>query len=143
MINHTSDESVFNMALAYLLRIDKLLYKCQEAAIEQNIDNWRNYLRAVYRELSVKLDPKEKEWINGSPDDKTTIEELLNEYVTEEEATFLNINKLANNIHIRTKHKQKILFLLDALDVKIRSKLQQKGMLLPSKEDVRYAVTKR
>jgi len=35
------------------------------------------------------------------------------------------------------------LFLLDKLEIKIRRKLQERGMLLPSKADPRFAILER
>ena len=122
MGQYNSEESFFNMAVAYLERIDKLLYKCQESAIGQNIDEWRNYLRALYREASVKLNDVERKEI---------------------EDKFKLVNNLANNPMSRSVRKQEILYALDLLDIHLRTKLQQKAMLLPSKSDPRYAVLNR
>lgn len=133
------EESIFNMAFAYLQRIDRLLYFCQEAATKQDVDAWLNYLRAVFRELSVKLKPEEKEEILGI---KRT-EKINFNNLKEEDATFSNLNRLINDTQSRVNNKRIILFLLDELDMKVRAKLQKKGMLLPSKDDPRYAVTKR
>lgn len=140
MGEHHSEESVFNMALAYLQRIDRLLYMCQEGAMTQNIPMWINALRAVYRELSVKLNDEEKEEILGN---KSKLIELnvKTDYV--EFSNFRNINYLFNNPKTNRTCRHIILYLLDQLDIKIRNKLQTKGMLLPSKDDPRFAVLKR
>lgn len=143
MAYNQGEESVFNMALAYLARIDKLLYKTQEAAINQDIDQWRIHLRAVYRELAVKLRPEERITILGDRNKVYDLKKLLDLNITDDEATFLNIDRVANNQTLKAKYKYVILYLLDALDVKIRTNLQKKGMLLPSKDDNRFAVTKR
>lgn len=140
MAEHHSEESVFNMALAYLQRIDKLLYMCQEGAITQNIPMWLNSLRAVYRELSVKLDDKDKEEIMGN---ESRLIDIKNKTPYVEFANFRNINFLFNNPQTNRTHRHIILYLLDQLDIKIRTKLQTKGMLLPSKDDPRFAVLKR
>jgi len=137
---HKSEESVFNMAFAYLKRIDRLLYFSQEAATKQDVNAWLNYLRAIYREVSVKLKTDEEEdKILGKKEDKKA--DLNN--LTKEDATFLNINRLFNDLPTKAINKPKILFLLDQLDVKLRKILQKKGMLLPSKDDPLWAVTKR
>lgn len=143
MAKFDSEESVFNMALAYLARIDKLLYKCQESALVFDIDKWVGYLRGVFRELSAKLNEKEIAEIAGKYDDEFNIEELTDENITDKEATFRNIYRLINNREYRKRYRSKILFLLDALEIKIRKSLQAKGMLLPSKSDPRYAVLNR
>ncbi len=133
------EESVFNMALAYLKRIDTLLYLCQQAAMAGHIDNWTNNLRGVYREVSVRLTDIEKEEILGS---NTTInlQTLTDDIIKEEEANFKSVYFLLNNKMYKAKHKKIIMFLLDALEVKLRKKLQKKGMLLPSKKDPTKAI---
>lgn len=143
MADPRQEESVFNMALAYLKRIDKLLYLCQEAAISQDVDNWLGYLRGVYREVSIKLTNDEKKDILGDPEEEINIKALTDQLIKEEEANFRNLYFLTNNLELKFKCKKTILFLLDALEVKIRNKLQKKGMLLPSKDDPRLAITRR
>lgn len=143
MSQFKSEESVFNMAIAYLTRIDKLLYRCQEAAINQDVNSWRQNLAGVFRELSVKLNEVEEAEITGSIDNVVNIKELLDNNITYAEATFANINYLANNPNIKYRYKTLILSLLDKLEIKLRRQLQKKGMLLPSRNDPRYAVLNR
>ena len=139
-MEHHSEESVFNMALAYLQRIDKLLYMCQEGAITQSIPMWLNSLRAVFRELSVKLNDNEKKELMGNESKLISLNTKCN---YDDFANFKNINYLFNNPQTNRTHRHIILYLLDQLDIKIRTKLQQKGMLLPSKDDPRFAVLRR
>lgn len=139
MTQNSGEESVFNMALAYLKRIDKLLYFCQQSAISGNIDNWTNNLRGVYREVAVKLDAKEREEIVGTKKE-IDIKTLTDDVIKEEEAHFKSIYFLINDPKLKRNHKRVIMFLLDALEIKIRTKLQEKGMLLPSKQDPTKAV---
>lgn len=143
MTSFKSEESFFNMALAYLTRIDKLLYRCQESAIKQDVNEWRQNLAAVFRELSIKLNENEEKEITGDESNVKDLKSLLDSNVTYKEATFANINYLANNPMIKLKYKSLILLLLDRLEIKIRRELQKKGMLLPSKSDPRYAVLNR
>ena len=137
------EESVFNMALAYLKRIDKLLYLCQQAATQENMGEWIKYLRGVYREASVKLNDYEKKEIVGDYTEKINLKTLTDSIITPEEANFKNIYYLINDPRLKIKNKSTILFLIDALEIKIRGKLQKKGMLLPSKDDPRMAITQR
>jgi hypothetical protein len=140
-MEYKSEESVFNMALAYLKRIDKLLYMCQQASMEQNIPMWISSLRGVYRELSVKLSQDEENEIFGEGGKLINVLDKNIDY--SEYANFRNINYLYNNPMTLRQNKSIILYLLDKLEIKIRRKLQQKGMLLPSKDDPRFAVLKR
>lgn len=139
-----SEESVFNMAMAYLKRIDLILYKCQDAARMQNLDGWRSELRALWRELSVKIKSGEEEKdIVGDPSKPIDYKTLIDNFVKPEEANFRNIDALANRNEFRHRYKQIIFYLLDALEVKMRRKLQEKNMLLPSRADPRFAVLER
>lgn len=137
------EQSVFNMAMAYLKRIDQILYFCQQAALSQDIDKWRLYLRALYRELSVKIKPEEEKDIIGDSEKRIPLEKLIDACIKPEEATFMNIDRLSNNAQLKSQYKGTILYLLDALEVKMRRKLQDKGMLLPGRNDPRFAVLER
>jgi len=117
-----SDESVFNMALAYLIRIDRLLNMAQDAALQMNMDSWLNNLRGIEREISVKTNEEE---------DKDL------------EKDFNEINKFMANPQNKISNKQTILMQLHRLDKKMRRLMQKKGMLLPSKENAMFAVLKR
>ena len=137
------EESVFNMALAYLKRIDILLTLCQQSAFAGDVDSWTKNLRGVYREASIKLSDDEVKEIEGDPKIKIDVKKLLDDTIEKEEATFRNIYFLINNNGLKNKHKRTIMFLLDALDIKLRVMLQKKKMLLPSKDDPRMAIAQR
>lgn len=137
------EESIFNMALAYLKRIDALLTLCQNAAFQIDVDGWTKHLRGVYRETSIRLTPDEKKDIEGDPLKKINIVTLTDNLIEPEEANFRNIYFMINNPTMKIKHKKIIMFLLDALEIKLRGMLQKKNMLLPSKDDPRMAITQR
>jgi len=122
-IVRTSEESVFNMALAYLKRIDYLLWLCQISARRMDVDEWLNNLRAVQREISIKF----KDDSESQP-----FEDIFKE-----------INPLILNKQFKKTRKQEILLLLHKLEIKMRKFMQKKGMLLPSREDPRFAVLKK
>ena len=139
MAENQGEESKFNMALAYLKRIDIILTHCQNSAIKQDIDSWVNLLRSLYREAIIKLNDDERNeilGINGKVID-------INGEITKEQATFKNVNILISNPVNKLMHKGTILFLLDALETKLRDKLYEKGMLLPSKRDPTRAVLRK
>ena len=143
MVDHRSEESFFNMAVAYLERLNKFLYLCQIAGIRGDIDNWRIYLRAVWREASIKINPAEELEILGDRNNVTPLKELLDDNMTPKEATFLNIDRISNDRELKAKYKSLLLYLLDALEIKIRRILQKKNMLLPSRSDPHFAVMER
>jgi len=122
MGNFESNESVFNMAMAYLQRIDKLLYKAQESAQIQDIDSWLNYLYCIRRELSVKL---------------------IDEEEVELKNMLVNIKKIIQDPRKKITCRSEILGKLDEIDIYMRKKLQQRGMLLPNRSDPRFAILER
>lgn len=143
------EESIFNMALAYLKRIDKLLYICDMASMSRDIEKWNNTLNAVYRELCIRMNSEEREEIEGidiniidkNKDDKLDNKEIqIINNLKREHANFKNINFLCNNQAYLYKYRKHILFLLSELEIKLRIKMQEKGMLLPSKDDPRRAI---
>jgi len=132
-----SEESVFNMAMAYLKRIDKLLSLCAIYSMKGDIDNWTSTLRAVYREISIKLIKAEDEDIRG------TDKEFDVTHIKPIDVTLNNINTLYNDLRMRKKYRKELLFLLDQVEIKMRQVMQKKNMLLPSRADPRFAVLER
>lgn len=143
MPQERQEDSVFNMALAYLKRIDILLTLCQQSAFIEDIDSWVKHLRGVYREASIRLTPDESTNILGDPNNKINIETLTDFNIQKEEANFRNIYYLMNSPSLKLKNRKIIMFLLDALEVKLRLIMQSRKMLLPNKDDPRMAITQR
>lgn len=83
---------------------------------------WLQDLRALYRETSIKIHEDE---------DK----EVLSD--------FQDIYSIANNRARMITERGTILLKLDNLEVKLRRILQKRKMLLPTKDDPRWAVLKR
>lgn len=117
-----SGESAFNFALAYLESLSNSLKMCKLAAIMQKPDDWYHWLRAAFREVSMM----------------TKIEEDK-----EFEDKFKEITSLINNPILKIKKKREILSMLDKLEMKLRKKIQQKKIGLPTRDDPRYAILKR
>ncbi|MFA6074033.1 MAG: hypothetical protein WC758_08000 [Candidatus Woesearchaeota archaeon] len=122
MTKFQTEESAFNFAIEYLKDISTSLKMCKQYSSLGNADGWVAWLRIAYRELSCKTNKKEDEDFDNY---------------------FRTINKLMNNREQRIINRTQILYLLDQLEIKIRKTLQAKGMLLPSKEDPRFAVLQR
>lgn len=138
-----SEESIFNMAVEYLKEFNNSLKMCKFYSSRNDIDGWMTWLRTAYRELTIKLNDIEMESLAGDPTKKINIETLTDKFIEKEEATLININYLMNNSRFRIIHKKTILYLLDAFEIKIRKLAQKKGMLLPSKDDAMFAITRR
>lgn len=140
--NFNSSESAFNFALEYLKQISESLKMCSLYSSQDDIFNWTKWLRNCYRQLSVKLEKDEEKNIIGDYSQKLNIEEVINNVEREKHSTFRVIYALSSPEYLK-RGKNISLFLLDALEVKIRQKLQEKGMLLPSKADPRFAILER
>jgi len=119
MARFESDESAFNFAVEYLKEISNSLKMCKMMASAGNIDGWISWLRIVYREVAAKTKEDEDEDFDFN---------------------FRKINLLINDRIKKRDDRTYIMFLLDQLEIKLRKKIQQKGMLLPSKSDPKYAV---
>lgn len=122
MSKFESSESAFNFAVEYLKSLKQSLDAAKFCAVRQDIDGWYNWILAANRELSLMT--------------STTEDEEFTKDVSE-------INKMMNNPHERVIKKREILNKLHLLEVKIRKKMQQKGMVLPKKSDPRFAVLER
>lgn len=122
MVRFETEESAFNFAVEYLKEISDTLKHCKVMRSSGNIDGWLVTLQTLYTELSVKTNDVEDQEI---------------------ETSFRKIYPLVNNKIVKMKCRGYILNLLHDLEIKLRKKLQQKGMLLPSKADPRFAVLER
>ena len=139
MADNSNLESQFNMAFAYLQRIDKLLYFCQQSALAKNADKWTDYVRAVYREASVRMNEEEMHDVLGThykiDDDK-----IKKFKIHSDELNFRLVYYMLNNPTFKIHYRHVLLYILDGLEVKLRTILQLKGMLLPSKRDPTKAI---
>lgn len=132
-------ESQFNIAFEYLKRINGLFYYCQRAALSKDVDKWADYLRALYREGSIRMSNEELDGFIGK---NYTVEEskIINFEITEKDYNFKLVYYMLNNPTIKAKYKHVLMYILDGLEVKLRLVMQAKGMLLPSKRDPTKAI---
>lgn len=120
--NPDTSQSAFNFAVGYLEQIKETLGLCNMAQMHHNPTLWINYLSVLHTQLSAKT---------NSTEDKDIFKD------------FSEINKLLNDPDDRVNKKGDILGKLRLLDMKLRKMLQKKGMLLPGKDDPKFAVLKR
>ncbi len=138
-----TEESIFNMAVEYLKEFNNSLKMCKFYSSKNDIDGWITWLRTAYRELSIKLNEVEMKSVAGDPTEKINVLTLTDNIIEDKEANLRMISYLINNPRFKITHKRIILYLLDALEIKIRKLAQKKGMLLPSKDDAMFAITRR
>ena len=133
------EESIFNMALAYLKRIDRLLTLSTMHCMNNNIRGWSTSLVSLLRELSVKLTEEEYDKIDGT---EVTLHEVKKNDIKREDCTMKNVNALINNPISFHNNKKEILYMMHHIEIKMRRQMQKKGMLLPSKDDPSKAITR-
>jgi len=142
MAKFESQESAFNFAVEYLKQISESLKMCSFASANEDPHEWSKWLRNCYRQLSVKLEDEEIAEIIGKNDVNLSHKDIVENPQKKENINFRSIYHLMQPQYYKT-HKSIIMFLLDSLEVRIRRKLQQKGMLLPSKSDPKFAILER
>ena len=137
-VDHKNSESFFNMAFAYLGRIDRILTCCWYSSFNGDVHSWYKHLMALYREVSPKLSEEENAVVWGSKEDLT--KPLNIECITNDNAKFIYVNRVMNSARMLVVHKKEIMQMLNLIEIKLRGCLQAKGMLLASKADPRYAI---
>tara|TARA_R100001132_G_scaffold12993_1_gene11958 strand:+ start:115 stop:492 length:378 start_codon:yes stop_codon:yes gene_type:complete len=115
------DKSAYNMAIAYLQRIDELLKLCNESSINNRVDVWFHAVKALYRELCPFMNYKKKE----------EIEKLLDRCYK-------------SQTDLRTKQPIKSFDsnLLGKAEILLRELMSRKGLLVPKADDPSQAVLK-
>ena len=93
----------WNMNKAYLMGLDSNFRRCNEAAGEDDILKWRNYLKAILRMIKVKL----------TDDEVTTIKTLF----TKVDSGFFNIIK--STLSNKSQAAEQIRSVLDEIESKM------------------------
>ena len=63
--DNPGDDTPFNMAMLFYIRLNKLLDEKDQAAMLNDVGTWYNSLRAIYRNIFFKIDKKEKEKLDS------------------------------------------------------------------------------
>lgn len=113
-------ESQFNMAIAYLKSVDNILRLCLMHSMANDVYGWLSSLRALNRCLSVKMNEVESKKVMDK---------------------FKEINKEIKENNVSQENLIKLLSSLDSLEIILRRVAQEKGMLLPGKEDITKTIT--
>jgi hypothetical protein len=120
-IPETEHKSAFNMAIAYLSRLDELLKLSNESAIKNKVDVWYPTVKALYRELCPFMDEKKKEEIKNLLDGCHSTQRDL-----------------------RTKQPIKSYDYggLEKAEILLRELMSKKGLLVPRADDPAQAILK-
>jgi hypothetical protein len=121
--------SVFNMALAYLQRIDNILTLCQTSSITKEYNTWFFALYSLLKEISPKITPEERTAFTNRLDN---LYPIVKEYNT----------ALAK----RSTPSQKagtIFPQLSNIEMDMRIMMNKLNLLMPRASDPRFALTGR
>lgn len=118
-------QSEFNMAVAYLGRLNALFYAADEAAMELDLYTWQHSLWVLFRELSTEMKDEE-------------IESFTNDM----EATASDVNAaLARNTRSgKNEIKPDLYKKLHELEMRLRKVLKSSGLQMRMTEDAGRAL---
>lgn len=123
-----SNDATFNMALAYLERLNKLLNLACESSLTGDLKTWFSSLQSLHREISPKLKDNEN---------KTFLDE------------FARLSPIANAFESARQRRlsgekvrlgNELLPSLILLDIKIKKHMDTAKFLMPKSDDPRYAL---
>lgn len=120
-IPETENKSAFNMAIAYLNRLDELLKLCNDSSINNKIEIWFPAVKALYRELCPFIDPNQKQ----------RIEKLLE-----------GCHKTQTNLRTKQPIKTYDSKGLEKAEIILREIMSKRGLLVPRADDPSQAVLK-
>ena len=115
--------TAFNMGLATLERMDRLLNICILKSIEGDLYNWYNTLLGLRREISCFIE-------------ETELNDLENLFKSIPEGSWKMSGK---NIIAHQQHQGNLIGILDKIDMKIKSLMKSKGLLMPKSDDPRFS----
>ena len=92
----------------------------------------------VWREITVKVDQDSWDFIYGK--EAKLLETKDINYVN---STVMNVNCLINNPRYLIQGRKDILSMLSNIEIKMRRHMQEKDMLLPGKNDPKFAILNR
>lgn len=128
-MDNPSFDSQFNMAIAKLMRIDKLILTAHEASIKDDHTTWKVSLDGVYREIWAYLDDKK--------DNRNIIDELKKKC----QKGLLEYMKWISNSkkeyeYVKQEKQQIIEELLDEYERLLIQGMKNRGMDMPGHDDV-------
>lgn len=135
--NSSEDKSKFNMAFAYLERINKILNVCSLASFKRDFCSWGHGLFTLSRELNYLFSKgeliKDKEF-QRKIYPLTTEFEMKMSYSPE-------TGKFMLPKSIEFKNYEQLWYLLNEYEMFLRGAMNRRDMLSVSQEDLRKAIT--
>ena len=141
-VTFQSDQSVFNMAQAYLMRIDRLLYITAECQSKRELRKWFNVFRSVYALVKIKFKPEEIEKLNTK--DKE-IDEFFktHPFIDLGEQRTFNFNGNIISKPNQPAEREELYLMIERWQEQILRLADKYGLLLPNRADPRFAVPER
>jgi hypothetical protein len=128
-----SDQSSFNMGMAYAMGLYNMLRNISQAFITQDHHRAEMQLRALYREMACKLKTTDRERV-----DKEF--KMLGRLYYERKMIQMSAQQTQSyppvNYGLKLKiNMEKIFKQLEKIDITLRDYLESKGLLIPNKKD--------
>lgn len=122
------NDATFNMALAYLERLNRLLNLACISSLSGDLSSWFTSLQALHREISPKLkEPTNKSFLNKF----AILSPLINAFQTA---------KIKGIISEKTRLGNVIYPSLINLDIELKKEMDDSKFLMPKADDPRYAL---
>lgn len=128
-----SDQSSFNMGMAYAMGLYNMLRNISQAFITQDHHRAEMQLRALYREMACKLKKPDRDRVQREFTQlgKLYYERRIIQSKAQGPQTYPPVNYgLQLKINMEKIFKQ-----LEKIDIVLRDYLESKGLLIPNKKD--------
>ena len=137
------EAAAFNFALNYLKRIDTLLHFCNEAARQEDAQEWYKILTILFRELrneTLTLKRGDKKMVDILDDLHNTLSKSYHQYMTGLKRYLFTIDKFPKFQGREFIPPNDLMKLLHEFELRLREVIKDKGMQMPRKADARFAV---
>ena len=142
MADFRSDESAFNFAVAYLKRVNELLYIAAESKGQRDLRRWFDVIRVIFGEVNIKFKPEE---IKAIQEQEETIKKEFREKPDINLGDYKEVIVKGKGVKIPNcpLEREKLFIMIENYEYTIKKLADRYGMLLPSKSDPRFAILER
>ena len=139
MADFSGGESAFNFAVAYLQRVNELLYIAAEAKGQRDLRRWFDVLRVVYGEVNIKFNAEEMKSLELLEDE---IKKVFKEHPDINAGDYKELIIRGRTVKIPNypREREALYKLITSYEYKIKKLADVYGMLLPGKKDPRFAI---
>lgn len=135
MVNEFTEQSQYNLGLAYSMQYNNRLMLISNAFIKNQPKLCEMYLRALFREMACKLKEEERDKVRSEFKVLARLNTIFNQYKSMSNIDAYNFDKN------KAKHFARIAFKnifdqLEKIDILLRDYLEKRGLLIPNKRDI-------